>query len=330
MPTKTESIWMDGRFVPWDEAKVHVLVHGLHYGTSVFEGMRCYKTSAGPAIFRLEDHLRRLYRSATFLYMPIPYGADELADVCRRAVAQNDLDDCYVRPIATYGLGAMNFSFKDNAVHVAVAAWPWGAYLGEDGMRRGIRVKTVSWLKTPTTAMPSAAKIAGNYVNSCLAYQEAMRAGFDEAILLNTNGNVAEGTGENLFVVRDGDLTTPPTSDHLVPGVTRDSVMRIATDLGYEMREASLTLGDVLAADEVFLTGTAAEVTPVREIDFHAIGPGHAGPLTLEIQKAFFAAVRGELPQYREWLAYVRVPAKGSARADEVRQMSESVSANAK
>jgi len=330
MPPKTETVWMDGGFVPWDEAKVHVLAHGLHYGTSVFEGMRSYKTNDGPAIFRLEDHLRRLYRSAAFLYMSIPYRIEELAAVCRRAVAENGLDDCYVRPIAMYGLGGMNFSFRDNRVHVAVAAWPWGAYLGDEGMRRGIRLKTVSWIKTPATAAPSAAKIAGNYVNSCLAYQEAMRAGFDEALLLNVHGNIAEGTGENVFAVLNDALTTPPTTDHLVPGITRDSVMRIARDVGYEVREASLNPADLLAADEVFLTGTAAEVTPVREIDYHAIGPGHAGPVTLEMQKAFFKAVRGELPQYREWLSYVRVRAVPSSRAEEVRQASESVSANAK
>jgi branched-chain amino acid aminotransferase len=329
MSLRTETIWLDGRFVPWEEAKVHVLVHSLHYGTSVFEGIRCYKTSAGPAIFRLEDHLRRLYRSAAYLHMPIPYAPEELADICRQVVDSNGLEDAYVRPIVLYGLGGMNFSFKDNLLHIAVAAWPWGAYLGEDGMVRGIRLKTVSWMKTPARAAPSAAKIAGNYVNSCLGYQEAMRAGFDEALLLNARGNVAEGTGENLFVVRDGILTTPPTSDDLLPGITRDSVMRIARDLGYEVREASLPLGDVLASDEVFLTGTAAEVTPVREIDHSAVGTGQAGPVTMGIQDTFFRAARGDLPAYREWLAYVRAM-EASTRAEEVRQMSESVSANAK
>lgn len=328
MPPKTESIWMDGRFVPWEDAKVHVLVHGLHYGTSAFEGMRCYKTGYGPAIFRLEDHLRRLYRSAGYLYMSIPYELDEFADVCRQAVADNDLEDCYLRPIAFYGLGGMNFSFRDNQVHVAVAVWPWGAYLGEEGMKRGIRVKTVSWIKTPTNAVPSSAKIAGNYVNSSLAFQEAMRAGFDEALLFNDAGNLAEGTGENLFLVRDGVLATPPTSDHIVEGITRDSVMRIARDLGYEVREASLSRPDLFSADEVFLTGTAAEVTPVREIDWQPIGAGHAGPVTLELQKAFFAAVRGESPQYKEWLSLVYEPA--STRDGRVRQLSESVSANVK
>ena len=321
---------MDGRFVPWDEAKVHVMFHGIHYGTNVFEGIRCYKTVEGAAIFRLEDHLRRLYRSAAFLYMTIPYGLEDLADVCRRAVAENDLEDGYLRPIAMYGLGGMNFSFKDNKVHVAVAVWPWGAYLGEEGMRQGIRLKTVSWVKTPTNAAPSGAKIAGNYVNSCLAFQEAMRAGFDEALMLNVDGNVAEGTGENVFAVRGERLTTPPPSDHLVPGITRDSVMRIARDLGYAVEEASLTLSDLLAADEVFLSGTAAEVTPVREIDHRVVGPGHAGPVTLEIQKTFFEAVHGELPPYRGWLSYVRARARASAPADGIRQTSGPVSANAK
>jgi len=328
MPPKTETIWLDGRFVPWEDAKIHVLVHGLHYGSGVFEGIRCYKTAEGPAIFRLEDHLRRLFRSAAYLYMRIPYDLQELAEVCRRAVVENDLEDCYLRPIAFYGLGGMNFSFRDNVVHVAVAAWPWGAYLGEEGLRRGIRVKTVSWVKTPTNAVPSGAKLAGNYVNSSLAFQEAMRAGFDEALLLNENGHVAEGTGENLFLVRGGVLTTPPTSDHIVDGITRDSVMRMALDLGYEVREASVSRPDLFAADEVFLTGTAAEVTPVREIDWQPIGSGRAGPVTLELQKAFFAAVHGESPQYREWLSYVGETA--STRDGGIRQLSESVSANAK
>lgn len=328
MPPRTDVIWMDGRFVPWDEAKVHVLVHSLHYGTSAFEGIRSYETPDGPAIFRLDDHLRRLYRSASYLHMAVPVRLEELAVVCRHVVAENGLEDAYVRPILLYGLGGMNFSFRDNPVHVVVAAWPWGAYLGEDGMRRGIRLKTVTWIKTPATSLPSAAKLAGAYVNSSLAFQEAMRAGFEEALLFNAAGNVAEGTGENLFVVVDDGLVTPPPSDDLVPGITRDSVMRIARDRGYEVREASLSLPEVLAADEVFLTGTAAEVTPVREIDDHAIGAGVAGPVTLELQKAFFAAVRGETPAYREWLAYVGE--RPSARDANVRQVSESVSANAK
>ncbi len=328
MPPKTETIWFDGRWVPWDEAKVHVLVHGLHYGTGAFEGIRCYGTSRGPALFRLEDHLDRWFRSASYLFLTIPYERSHLAQVCRQAVVENGLDDCYVRPLAFYGLGGMNFSFRDNAVHVAIAAWPWGAYLGEEGMRRGIRVKTVSWLKTSTNAIPSAAKLAGAYVNSCLAYQEAMRAGFEEALLLNENGTVAEGTGENLFVVKENGLTTPPSSDHLVPGITRDSVMRLARELGYPVREASVSRSDLFAADEVFLTGTAAEVTPVREVDYQPIGAGSAGTVTQSLQKAFFATVRGDDPRYREWLSYVDAPL--SARDGRVRQMSESVSANVK
>jgi branched-chain amino acid aminotransferase len=328
MPPKTDVIWMDGRYVPWDEAKVHVLSHGLHYGTGLFEGMRCYRTRDGPAVFRLEDHLARFYRSASYLYMDLPYAADELAVVCREVVARNGLEDGYVRPVAFYGLGGMNFSFRDNAVHVAVAVWPWGAYLGEEGMRRGIRAKTVSWLKTPANSVPSAAKLAGNYVNACLAFQEAMRAGFDEAILFNDAGRVAEGTGENVFVVSGGSISTPPASEDLLPGITRESVMRIATDLGYEVREAPLSRSDLYAADELFLTGTAAEVTPVREVDWHAIGAGQAGPVTLEIQQAFFAAVHGENSQYRAWLTPVREAV--SAGVGNVRQMTESVSANVK
>ena len=305
MPPKTETIWFDGRWVPWDEAKVHVLVHGLHYGTGAFEGIRCYRTAEGPALFRLEDHLTRWFRSTAYLFLTIPYEPAHLAQICHHAIVKNGLDEGYVRPVAFYGLGGMNFSFRDNAVHVAVAVWPWGAYLGEEGMRRGIRVKTASWAKTSTNAIPSAAKIAGAYVNSCLAYQEAMRAGFDEALLLNENGTVAEGTGENVFIVRDGTVLTPPSADHLVPGITRDSVMRLALDLGYAVRETSLSRSDLLAADELFLTGTAAEVTPVRELDYHPIGTEGVGPVTQELRQAFLSAVHGEDPRYREWLSYI-------------------------
>jgi len=328
MPPKTDVIWMDGRFVPWDEAQVHVLAHGLHYGTGLFEGLRCYRTPDGPAIFRLEDHLQRFYRSAAHLYMNVPVRLDELASVCREVVVRNRLEDGYVRPVAFYGLGGMNFSFRDNAVHLAVAVWPWGAYLGEEGMRRGIRVKTVSWIKTPSHSVPSGAKLAGNYVNACLAFQEAMRAGYDEAILLNEGGRVAEGTGENVFVVNAGRLVTPPASEDLLPGITRDSVLRIAADLGYEVREAPASHADLLAADELFLTGTAAEVTPVREVDGRAIGAGSAGPVTRAIQTAFFAAVRGEDPRYRAWLTPVEDGV--SAGDGNVRQLTESVSANVK
>jgi branched-chain amino acid aminotransferase len=328
MPPKTDVIWMDGRFVPWDEAQVHVLAHALHYGTALFEGLRCYPTPDGPAIFRLEDHLERFYRSAAHLYMNVPVPLDQLADICREIVARNRLEDGYVRPVAFYGLGGMNFSFRDNAVHVAVAVWPWGAYLGEEGMRRGIRVKTVSWIKTPSSSVPSGVKLAGNYVNACLAFQEAMRAGFDEAILLNEGGRVAEGTGENVFVVRGRALVTPPASEDLLPGITRDSVLRIAADLGYEVRVAPVSQSDLRTADELFLTGTAAEVTPVRDVDGHAVGGGSAGPVTRAIQKAFFAAVRGEDPRYRAWLTPVEDGV--SAGVGNVRQLTESVSANVK
>jgi branched-chain amino acid aminotransferase len=325
MPPKTETIWFDGRWVPWDEAKVHVLVHGLHYGTGAFEGIRCYRTAEGPALFRLEDHLDRWFRSTAYLFLTIPYERSHLAQVCHQAIVKNGLEEGYVRPVAFYGLGGMNFSFRDNAVHVAVAVWPWGAYLGEEGMRRGIRVKTASWAKTSTNAIPSAAKIAGAYVNSCLAYQEAMRAGFDEALLLNENGTVAEGTGENVFIVRDGTVLTPPSADHLVPGITRDSVMRLALDLGYAVREASLSRSDLLAADELFLTGTAAEVTPVRELDYHAIGTEGVGPVTQELRAAFLSAARGQDPRYREWLSYVPATSRSDERIG--RPRSESASA---
>lgn len=328
MPPKTDVIWMDGRYVPWDDAQVHVLSHGLHYGTGLFEGMRCYRTPDGPAIFRLDEHVARFYRSASFLFLTIPYDAAELSQVCRDIVARNGLEDGYVRPVAFYGLGGMNFSFRDNAIHVAVAVWPWGAYLGEDGMRRGIRVKTVSWAKTASNSVPSAAKLAGNYVNACLAFQEAMRSGFDEAILFNASGRVAEGTGENVFRVSRGRIVTPPASEDLLPGITRESVIRIAEDLGYDVSEAPLSRADLYTADELFLTGTAAEVTPVREVDWHPVGSGRAGPITSEVQRAFFAAVHGEDDRYRAWLTPVREPV--SADVGNVRQLTESVSANVK
>jgi branched-chain amino acid aminotransferase len=247
----------------------------------------------------------RFQQSAQMLYMKVPYPLDRLQEVCRLVVRENHLEDCYLRPILYYGLGGMNFSLRDNSVHFACAVWPWGAYLGEEGMDIGIRCLTSSWTKTSTNAIPSTAKIAGSYVNACMAYQEAMRAGFDEAILLNEQGRVAEGTGENVFMVKDRRLYTPPVSAHIVAGLTRDAVIQLAEDLAYEVEEADITRTELLQADEVFLTGTAAEVTPVREVDFHPIGAGRAGPLTKEIQGAYFALVRGKLEKYQHWLGYV-------------------------
>jgi branched-chain amino acid aminotransferase len=309
MPPRTEKIWMDGELVPWDEAKVHVLSHGLHYGTSCFEGLRCYSTPRGPAIFRLRDHVLRLFQTASMLFMRVPHPLEELEEVCRLVVRENHLEDCYVRPLLYYGLGGMNFSFRDNPVHLACAVWPWGAYLGEEGREVGIRCLIASWMKTPTNAIPSTAKISGSYVNGCMAYQEAMRAGCDEAILLNQNGNVAEGTGENVFIVKERRLFTPPVSAHIVAGLTRDAVMHLARDLGYEVEERDMTRGELLQADEVFLTGTAAEVTPVRELDFRPIGIGSAGPVTREIQASYHALVHGKLDgkmqRYGQWLSHV-------------------------
>ena len=295
---------MDGNFVRWEDASVHAMSHGLHYGTGVFEGIRCYATPDGPAVFRLREHLERFARSASFLFMELPWSVAELESACHEAVRRNGFEDCYLRPLAFYGAGPMNFTFRGNQVRVLVAAWPWGAYMG-DGLRNGIRVKTVSWRKTPTNSIPSTAKLAGNYVNSCLAFQEAMRAGFDEALLLNEDGSVAEGSGENVFAVEGGRLTTPPVSDNILAGITRESVMTIARELGYGVREASLTRAELISADEVFMTGTAAEVTPVREIDWQPVGSGNPGEVTQKVQSTFFAAVRGELPEYAHWLSRV-------------------------
>ncbi|MGH7340057.1 MAG: branched-chain amino acid transaminase [Candidatus Rokuibacteriota bacterium] len=297
-------MWMDGEFVGWEDASVHAMSHALHYGTAVFEGVRCYATADGPAVFRLREHLERFARSASFLFMGMPWTVGDLEEACHETVRRNGFKDCYLRPLAFYGAGPMNFTFKGNQVRVFVAAWPWGAYMG-DGLRNGIRVKTVSWRKTPTNSMPSTAKLSGNYVNSCLAFQEAMRAGFDEALLLNDNGSVAEGSGENVFMVESGRVTTPPVSDNILAGITRESVMTIAKELGYGVREASLTRAELISADEVFMTGTAAEVTPVREIDWQPVGSGKPGEVTQKVQSTFFAAVRGELPEYAHWLSYV-------------------------
>ena len=301
--TPSETIWMDGKLVPWDEARVHVLTHSLHYGSGVFEGIRAYPTKKGPAIFRLTEHIARLYRSAKIYTIEIPYTAETLIDACKETVRASGLPECYVRPIVYLGYGEMGLNPLPCPVNVSIAVWPWGAYLGDEGMQHGVRMKISSWRRHDPNIIPPAAKGTGQYINSQLAKVEAIKAGYDEAIMLNPQGFVAEASGENVFIARDGELITPPLSAGALVGITRDSVMRIARDLGVGVHEADLVRTDLYTADEVFVCGTAAEITPVREIDDRLVG--EPGPLTKKIQEVFHAAVRGEVEQYADWLEHV-------------------------
>jgi len=301
---KTEKIWMDGELVPWDEARVHVLTHSLHYGSGVFEGIRTYAAADGPAVFRLTDHIQRLFDSAKLIMMEIPYTRDELVDACKLIVRESGLDSCYVRPIAFLGYGEIGLNPLPCAVNVSIAAWPWGSYLGEESLEAGVRVQVSSWRRMDPNINPVAAKGTGIYINSSLAKVEAVKAGYDEAIMLNTQGFVAECTGENVFIVKDGVVMTPPTSSGALAGITRDSIMTIARDHGYPVEERQLLRHDLYLADEAFLTGTAAEVVPIRSVDDREIGS--RGAITRTLQETYFAAVRGEVEQYKDWLEYVR------------------------
>jgi branched-chain amino acid aminotransferase len=297
-------IWYDGKMVPWRDATTHVLTHSLHYGLAVFEGVRAYKTAAGTAIFRLREHTERLFNSARIFMMQIPYTPEQLMEAQRQVVRVNKLEQCYLRPLAFYGAEKMGVSPSGASVHVAIAAWPWGAYLGEDGLLKGIRVKTSSYARHHVNVSMVRSKTAGHYVNSILANLEATRDGYDEALLLDTAGFVAEGAGENLFVVRGGELFEPQLASGLC-GITRQTVIELARDLGLPVQSRPMTRDDVYLADEAFFTGTAAEVTPIRELDGRPIGAGVRGPLTEKIQAAFFDAVNGRTPRYREWLTPV-------------------------
>jgi branched-chain amino acid aminotransferase len=301
---KTEKIWMDGELVPWDEARVHVLTHSLHYGSGVFEGIRTYAAADGPAVFRLTDHIQRLLDSAKLIVMTIPWTRAQLVDACKLTVRESGLDSCYIRPIAYLGYGEIGLNPLPCEVNVAIAVWPWGSYLGEESLEAGVRMKVSSWRRMDPNINPVAAKGTGIYINSSLAKIEAVQSGYDEAILLNTQGFVAECTGENLFIVKDGAVITPPLSSGALGGITRDSVMTIARDLGYPVREDQLLRHDLYLADEAFLTGTAAEVVPIRSVDDREIG--NRGEITRTLQETYFAAVRGEVEQYKDWLEYVR------------------------
>jgi branched-chain amino acid aminotransferase len=297
-------IWNDGRLVPWRDATTHVLTHSLHYGLAVFEGVRAYKTAEGTAIFRLQDHTTRLFNSARIFMMELPFTPEQIAAAQCEVVRANRLDSCYLRPIAFYGSEKMGVSPKGARVHVAIAAWPWGAYLGEDGLTQGIRVKTSSFARHHINVSMVRSKTAGHYVNSILANLEATRDGYDEALLLDTQGFVAEGAGENLFIVRDGRLFEPQLVSGLT-GITRATVIELAGDLGLSVSSVPMTRDDVYLADEAFFTGTAAEVTPIRELDGRPIGRGGRGPITARIQSAFFDAVNGRAPKYSSWLTRI-------------------------
>jgi branched-chain amino acid aminotransferase len=303
-------IWMNGELIPWEDAKVHVLTHGLHYGTGVFEGVRCYKTPRGPAVFRHQDHIDRLFDSAELYYMPIPYTREDLRAATHELIGRNGLDACYIRPIAFRGYGTMGLFPLDARVDVAIAVWPWGAYLGEDSLLNGIRAKVSSWRQFSAQSMIPHSKASGQYLNSVLAKIESHKAGYEEAILLDERGEVSEGTGENVFIVRNGELATPSETAHILGGINRDSVMQIARDLGYTVTERAMARAELYLADEVFLTGTAAELVPVREIDDHVIGDGTRGPITRAIQEQFTEALHGRNERYLHWNDVVEVPAR--------------------
>jgi branched-chain amino acid aminotransferase len=297
-------IWLDGELVPWREAKVHVLTHTLHYGMGVFEGVRAYNADRGTAIFRLKEHTDRLFRSAHILGMQIPYDRDTLNEVQRTVVRENDLESAYIRPMCFLGSEGMGLRADNLSVHAMVAAWEWGAYLGADNMERGIRIRTSSYTRHHVNITMCKAKANGNYMNSMLALQEALSCGYDEALLLDTEGYVAEGSGENIFIVRDGTLYTPDLTSAL-EGVTRDTVCTLAEERGIPLVEKRITRDEVYVADEAFFTGTAAEVTPIRELDNRAIGSGSRGPVTQELQSLYFDHVHGRLNSHSEWLTFV-------------------------
>ncbi|WP_374338417.1 branched-chain amino acid transaminase [Methyloversatilis sp.] len=297
-------IWYDGKMVPWREATTHVLTHSLHYGLAVFEGVRAYNTEIGTAIFRLKEHTDRLFNSAHIYMMKMPYSREELMEAQLEVVRANKLESCYIRPIAFFGSEKMGISTRGASVHVSIAAWPWGAYLGEDGLKRGIRVKTSSYSRHHVNVSMCRAKYSGTYANSILANMEATEHGYDEALLLDVDGFVAEGAGENLFVIKDNRIYEPEIASALV-GITRASVIEIAAELGYQVVSKRLTRDDIYTADEAFFTGTAAEVTPIRELDGRIIGAGSRGPITEKIQTRFFDVVNGRAPEYHRWLSRI-------------------------
>ncbi len=301
---KATKIWLNGDIVDWDAAKIHLLTHGLHYGTAVFEGIRCYRTDGGPAIFRLYDHVWRLINSAKIYLMELRYNADEIAEAIKSTVRANRSDECYIRPIAYYGYGEMGVNPLPNKVDLAIAAWRWGAYLGEGALEKGVRCMVSSWRRISPLTLPPQAKSSANYANSALAKIEAIKAGYDEAILLNVNGMVSEATGENVFRVKRGALSTPPASAGVLRGITRDTVIQLAAEIGVECRRIDISREELYTSDELFLSGTAAEITPISEVDGRKVGNG-AFPITRKLQAAYENAVRGRNSNHSQWLTYV-------------------------
>jgi branched-chain amino acid aminotransferase len=304
MIKKTEKIWMDGKLVDWDNATVHVLTHTLHYGLGVFEGIRCYETRKGPAIFRLEEHVERLFDSSHIFLMEIPFSRDEIRDAIIKTVKVNRMKECYIRPLVYIGYGAMGLYPKENPVSVSIAVWPWGTYLGEKALENGIKVKTSSFIKNHVNSNMSRGKVCGYYVNSQLAKKEAISCGYDEAVLLDTEGYVSEGSGENIFIVRNGTLKTTPLTS-ILEGITRDSIMKIANDERVRVVEERFSRDELYISDEAFFTGTAAEVTPIREVDGRMIGNGGRGEITKKLQSIFFDVVKGRNKKYESWLTKV-------------------------
>lgn len=302
----TDKIWKNGTLIPWKDATVHVLTHGLHYGTGAFEGIRCYSTDKGPAIFRLKEHMERLHTSSKAINLKLPFSVDELCKAAKETVKANKLDSCYIRPIAFFGVSGIGVNPLGYPVEVFIIAFPLGAYLGDEGLKNGIRIHTSSWHRITSGTAPATAKICGDYLNSALAVMEAKLNGFDETLMLNELHMVAEGSGENIFMVRKGKISTPPLNAGILPGITRESVMEIAGDLGIKVVEQNFTRSELYMADELFFTGTAAEVTPIREVDRRLVGDGKPGPITKQIQAKFLNAVKGKDPKYVKWLDPVK------------------------
>jgi branched-chain amino acid aminotransferase len=314
--SESKWVWKNGKIIPWEEATVHMSAHGLHYGTGVFEGIRCYNTADGPAVFRLDAHLGRMFGSARMYGLPIPYSLEELTQGAIDVINANGFSDCYVRPIATYGSASLGVHPRTCPVEVAMLAWPWGAYLGADALENGIQVTVSRWKKFSSLAIPATAKACGQYLNSMLAVQDAVRCGFDEALLVDEEGIIAEGSGENFFMVQNGNVLTNDERDHVLMGITRDSVITLARDLGYKVFVGQMHLEELEVADEAFFTGTAAEVTPISAVDRKPIGNGKPGPVTLELQRAFFAATSGRDPSHHDWLTPVTAKTEAKAAVD--------------
>jgi branched-chain amino acid aminotransferase len=300
----TEKIWMNGKLIPWNDAKVHVLTHSLHYSTGVFEGIRCYKAGPGSAVFRLKEHVDRLFASAHICQLDIPFTREQVSEAVLETIRVNKIEACYIRPIVYLGYGAMGIFPKENPVDLAIAVWPWGSYLGEEGLKNGIRVKVSSFIRPHVNSTMVRSKTTANYANSLLAKREALKDGYDEAMLLDTDGYVAEGSGENVFIVRNGLIKTPPLTS-ILEGITRDTIIQLAAERGMRLVEERFTRDELYIADEAFFSGTAAEITPIREVDNRRIGAGKPGPITKELQSAFFDIVYGKDGRHADWLTYI-------------------------